>query len=92
MHRDGSIRLRKAKGMIAQSWDKAEHVDTWGRAKRRAAKAGGWRVRSMSRWKLICDGRGGEEGVIEIGRMRRNTTDGGSIGQMGTIKITRKNG
>ena len=78
--------------MIAQSWDKVEHVDMLVREKRRVAKAGGWHVRSMSRWKLISDGREGGEGVIEIGGMRRNTTDGGAIGQMGTIKISRKIG
>ena len=44
----------------------------------------------MSRWKLIRDGREGGEGMIEIGGTRSKTTDGGAIGQMGTIKISRK--
>ena len=46
----------------------------------------------MSRWKVLCYGREGEERGIEIGALRRNMTDGVETGQMGTIKISRKIG
>ena len=39
---------------------------TWRGVQRRAAEAGGWRVREASRWAAICAGRGGGERVQNI--------------------------
>ena len=44
----------------------------------------------MSRQKVICDGKGGGERVLERGATRRYTTDGEAVGQKRKMKRSRK--
>ena len=50
----------------------------------------GWRVWSMSSFKVILEGVGGGERVQEIGDTRRNVTDRGAVVYSMTMKISIK--
>ena len=64
------------KGGGKQSWNTAADAGTWRGAQRRAAEAGWWRVRVVSMWTALCNGRGGGERVQDRGAVTKNSTDG----------------
>ena len=73
------IRPRAEKGGRKVTGHGAES-GTQCRLQRQEAKAGGWWVWVMSRWKAIYSGRGGGERVKERGYTRKNYNDQEAVG------------